>query len=137
MMGNFYTHIAPAWLATMAGIAMLAMPPSSAAQSGKDAMVAMAQAPSPESSSTRAHTEAQSGTGPTVPRPCAEQTAEGPSGQSSAQRSGGRGEDTCVDPQAREEDKGKPRSVGAPDQNGLPGAGAAAGAGGSIDERTR
>src|SRR5690606_36652554 len=61
MMGNMYTNKAPAWLAAVAGIAFFAVPPLSSAQSGKGTMVAMAQAPSPETSTTQGHTGAQSG----------------------------------------------------------------------------
>lgn len=136
-MGNMYTHKAPAWLAAVAGIAFFAVPPLSSAQSGKGTMVAMAQAPSPETSTTQGHTGAQSGTGPTVPRPCVEQTTEGASGQGATPQGGGKAAPACVDTPDTSEDKGTPRSVGSPDQNGLPGAGASAGAGGSIDERSR
>lgn len=137
MMGNIYTHKAPAWLAALAGIAFFAVPPLSAAQNGKETMVAMAQAPSPESSTTQGHSTVQSGTGPTVPQPCGEQAAQPGSRQGDTPQGGGKAAPACVDTPDSSEDKGTPRSVGAPDQNGLPGAGAAAGAGGSIDERSR
>lgn len=135
-MGNMYMHRAPAWLAAIAGIAFIAASPLSAAQSGKGTRVAMAEVPAPQSSSTQGHAEPQSGTGPTVPRPCGEQVTEGASAGITPQ-GGGKAAPACVDTPDQSEDKGKPRSVGAPDQNGLPGAGAAAGAGGSIDERSR
>lgn len=136
-MGNMYTHKAPACLAALAGIAFFAAPPLSVAQSGARTMVAMAQAPSPESSTTQGHSRGQSGTGPTVPRPCGEQTAQAGAGQGAIPQGGGKAAPACVDTPDSSEDKGTPRSVGAPDQNGLPGSGAAAGAGGSIDERSR
>lgn len=122
MMGNIYTHKASAWLAAAAGIAFFAMSPLSAAQSGNGTMVAMAQAPSPESSSTRGHTGVESGTGPTVPRSCAEQGPDAASGQGATPQGGGKAAPACLDTPNTSEDKGTSRSVGAPDQQGLPGA---------------
>lgn len=129
-MGKIYTHHVPAWLAAVAGIAFFAASPLAHAQSGKGSMVAMAQAPSPETSSTRAPTGAQSGTDPTVPRPCGEQTADGATEQGATPQGGGKAAPACVDTPDQSEGKGRPRSVGSPERNGLPGEGASAGAGG-------
>ena len=129
-MGNIYTPKAPAWLAAFLGIAIFSVPPSSFAQSGKDTLVAMAQAPAPETSSTRGHTGAQSGTGPTVPRSCSEQTTDGAPGQGVTPQGGGKAAPACVDTPDGSEHDGTPDSAGSPDRSGLPRAG------GSIDERS-